>query len=141
MPGRTGALKDPAVRINRVKPVSEWVDLPSEFTPALVPYPAAWYRRDKRGSTVPKWIWDLWRQDPVTTQWSPADHAQVLELGENWFAYKPEHRLRIQTYLGLNARGRRDLRWRNPVETESAARADAYAREARHVRLVKPEET
>jgi hypothetical protein len=133
-------LKDPAKRINRVKPVSEWVDLPPLEKPILPPYPAEWFQRNRREFAIPKWMWDMWRQDPVTSQWSPADHAQALELGQDYYLFKPELRLRIQRSLGLNAAGRRQLRWRNVAETESAARADAAAKEARRLRIVKPEE-
>jgi hypothetical protein len=134
-------MKDPAKRINRVKPaLGEWVDLAPLEKPVLVPYPTAWFRKGTREYAVPKWIWDLWRQDPVTSQWSPGDQALALELGQTYYAFKPELRLKMQTLLGLNARGRRDLRWRNAAETDSAAKADEHAREARRLRIVKPEQ-
>jgi hypothetical protein len=128
--------KDPAQRINRVKPVSEWVDLQPLDEPVLPAYPMAWYRREARIWAMPKWIWDLWRSDPVTSQWSPADLATALELGEFWHRFKPEHRLRVQTMLGLNAKGRRELRWRNPTEAKRAEEANAKAAEVRRLRLV-----
>jgi hypothetical protein len=80
--------------------------------------------------------------DPVTGQWSPGDHALALELGANYYAIKPELRFKMQTALGLNASGRRSLRWRNAAETDSAAKADAHAREVRRLRIVadQPEE-
>jgi hypothetical protein len=111
------AMKDPARRINRVPPSrGEWVDLDPLTEPLLEPYPAAWYRRDMRESAIPKWLWDKWREDSVTSQWSPGDHALALELG------------------------RRSLRWRNRAESESAERANTHAREQRRLRIVKPEE-
>lgn len=129
-------LKAPEARVNRVKPVSEWVDLQPLEEPVLEPYPAAWKRRDRRAFAVPQWIWDFWRRDPVTSQWSPGDHAAALEMGANYQALTPEFRFRIQTSLGLNATGRRALRWRNSAETESAAKATAHAAEVRRLRIV-----
>src|SRR5262245_24980198 len=128
--------KDPSQRVNRVKPVSEWVDLEALEEPVLPEFPMEWHKRDRKPFVVPKWIWDLWRVDPVTSQWSPADIATALELGATWHTLKPEHRLRVQTYLGLNARGRRDLRWRNPTETLRAEEANAKAAEVRRLRIV-----
>jgi hypothetical protein len=136
-------LKDPAVRINRVPPArGEWIDLAPLQKPILDPYPVAWFRRDVRDAAIHKWMWDLWREDPVTSQWSPGDHALALELGANYYAIKPELRFKMQTALGLNASGRRSLRWRNAAETDSAAKADAHAREVRRLRIVadQPEE-
>jgi hypothetical protein len=133
-------MKDPAQRINRVPPHrGEWVDLPPLQRPVLEPYPAHWFRRGIREFAIPKWIWDLWRTDPVTSQWSPGDIALALELGQSYYAFKPELRFKLQKALGLNAEGRRSLRWRNAAETDSAAKADAHAREARRLRIVKPE--
>lgn len=130
------AQKDPAQRINRVKPVSEWVDLEPLDEPLLPPYPMHWYRDDMRQGAVPKFIWDLWRSDPVTSQWSPGDLATALELGAHFYALKDSDRLRIQTVLGLNAHGRRQLRWRIPIETERAYEAESKAAEVRRLRIV-----
>jgi hypothetical protein len=132
--------KDPSQRINRVKPVSEWVDLEPLQEPVLPAYPPAWYKREARAWTAPKWMWDLWRVDAVTGAWSPADIAQALDLGSSWNRYKPEHRLRMLTTLGLNAAGRRNLRLRNPVESKNAERADANAVEARRLRIVREDD-
>lgn len=137
----TRPLKSPDARINNHPPrLGEWVDLPPLERPVLEPYPADWYRRGTREEAIPKWIWDLWRRDPVTSQWAPGDHAQALELGRHYYALKPELRFKIQTYLGLNATGRRQLRWRNQAETASAEKADAHAREARRLRIVAPDQ-
>jgi hypothetical protein len=131
-------LKHPEVRRNNHAPVKgEWVDLPVLTEPVLPAYPTVWYTRAIKPFVVPKWMWDLWRTDAVTTQWSPADIAQALELGQDFYKLRPEHRLRIQTALGLNAKGRRELRWRNPVETESAAKADKHASEVRRLRIIR----
>ena len=108
--------------------------------PVLPAYPPPWYKRDAKPFVIPKWMWDLWRADPVTSQWSNGDIATALDLGQNWNAYKPEQRLRTMTYLGLNAQGRRNLRWRNPTETKNAEKADAHAAEARRLRIVRNKE-
>jgi hypothetical protein len=39
--------------------------------------------------------------------------------------------------LGLNAHGRRNLRWRQPAETASALKANEHAVEARRLRIVR----
>jgi hypothetical protein len=132
------AIKDPAKRINNHPPArGEWVDLEPLTLPILPAYPTHWYQRALRPFVVPKWVWDLWRSDPVTSQWSPGDLATALELGERYYRLKDADRLRIQTYLGLNARGRRELRWRNASETVSAAKADAHAAEVRRLRIIR----
>lgn len=130
------AQKDPAQRINRVKPVSEWVDLAPLTAPVLPPYPTDWYRDETRHWAVPKFIWDLWREDPVTSQWSPGDMAIALELGRRFYRLKDADRHRIQCDLGLNAAGRRRLRWRNPTETARAIEANEKAAEVRRLRIV-----
>jgi hypothetical protein len=136
MPGRP--LKDAGQRRRYNQPaLGEWVDLPAEFELVLPAYPMPWYKADAKPWVVPKWIWDLWRSDSVTTQWAPGDVALALELGQDYYKLKAEHRLRIQTTLGLNAKGRRDLRWRNPVEAESAQKANQQAVEARRLRIVR----
>jgi hypothetical protein len=130
-------LKTPETRINNHPPArGEWVDLQPLDEPVLPAYPIDWYRSAIKPFAVPKQTWDLWRQDPVTSQWAPADIALVLELGQRYWRHKDTDRLRIMTYLGLNAKGRRDLRWREPVETASAEKANAHAAEVRRLRIV-----
>lgn len=118
----------------------EWVDLKPLETPLLKPYPAEWFRRDARAWVIPKWIWDLWRSDPVTSQWSPGDHALALEIGRNYYALKPDLRFKMTTALGLNSAGRRNLRWRNAVEAASAEKANEHAAEVRRLRIVAEKE-
>ena len=127
--------KDPGSRRRYNQPArGEWVELPDITEPVLPAYPVAWYKRDARPFVVPKYLWDLWRWDPVTTQWSKGDIGQALELGERYYRYKDETRLRIQTYLGLNAKGRRDLRWRAPAEVEAVKTTEKT--EVRRLRIV-----
>lgn len=134
------ALKEPGQRRRYNQPArGEWVELPSDFDLVLPPYPAAWFRRDRREYAIPKWMWDLWRADPVTTQWTPADIATALELGARYFQMDDAIRFRIQTALGLNARGRRDLRWR---PARGGEKTDAEApKEERRLRIVGEEES
>lgn len=129
------ALKEPGQRRRYNQPAhGEWVDLPDDFEPPLPPYPAAWFRHGQREYAIPKWMWELWRADPVTSQWTPADVATALELGARFYHYDDATRFRIQTALGLNARGRRDLRWRVARQTEKTG-TDA-PREERRLRIV-----
>jgi hypothetical protein len=130
-------LKAPDARRNNHAPArGEWVDLQPLEVPVLPPYPAEWYKAEARPFVVPKYLWDLWRADPVTSQWSPGDVGTALDLAQEWAKCKPEHRLRVLTYLGLNARGRRDLRWREPVEVQAAAQSQET--EVRRLRIVDP---
>lgn len=132
-------MKSPADRRNRVAPHrGEWVDLKPLEAPVLEPYPAAWSRRG--AGAIPRWLWEIWRTDPVTSQWSPGDRALALEMGASYQRLTPELRLRMQTMLGLNASGRRTLRWRNAAETESQEQANQHAAEARRLRIVADKE-
>ena len=134
------SLKEPGQRRRYNQPAhGEWVELPSEFDPSLPPYPAAWFRHGQREFAIPKWMWDLWRADPVTTQWGPADVATALELGARFYHYDDAVRFRIQTALGLNSKGRRDLRWRRAREEEKSA--EEAPREERRLRIVGEEPT
>jgi hypothetical protein len=134
MSGVGAPLKDPGQRRRYNQPArGEWVDLQPLVKPVLPPW--------KKGWSIPKYVWDLWRQDSVTGQWSPADHAEALELAASYYNLKDEERRRIKTSLGLNAQGRRNLRWRNVAETKSAKEADAKVKEIRRLRVVGAEHT
>jgi hypothetical protein len=131
--------KDPGARRRYNQPArGEWTDLVPLSEPVLPAYPIDWYRRDQQPFVVPKFMWDAWRSDPVTSQWSSSDAAQALELGQRFYRYKDSERLRVMTYLGLNARGRRDLRWREPQEQEAVKTTERA--EVRRLRIVAPEE-
>jgi hypothetical protein len=128
-------LKAPDARRNNHAPrQGEWVELKPLSEPVMPAYPIDWYRRDVKPFVVPKYIWDAWRADPVTSQWSSSDIATALDLGFEWTRLKPEHRLRVQTILGLNPKGRRDLRWREPEE--AAAVKETEQAEVRRLRFV-----
>ena len=66
-------LKAPEQRRNRTKPIVEWVVLPFEFDPVLPEYDDDWQ--------IPQRMWDAWRMDPATTQYSLADIATGCALG------------------------------------------------------------
>lgn len=72
-------------------------------------------------------LWEAWRQDPVTAQWSPADVAYALETIRLHAVMTSnsanEVRIRMDG-LGLTPKGKRDLRWR-----ATAANAAKPARE------------
>lgn len=112
----------------------EWVDLEPLEVPVLPELPDA--------GELPVWsvsLWDAWRSDPVTAQWSPGDVAYALET-IRLHAADPggkranEVRLRMDG-LGLTPKGKRDLRWRVVVESvpvpRRKARASSSSRRAR----------
>jgi hypothetical protein len=142
MAGRGPAPKPKEQRRNRHVPSrGEWVDLPAVTVPVLPELP-----KRKRGSgpwhprTVA--VWAAWRQDPASTQYGPAEIAAAIELA--WLfednvrgersAPASEVRQRMQA-LGLDAKGKRDLRWRTVAETETIAAQPKLA-EVRRLRAV-----
>jgi hypothetical protein len=131
------APKDPGQRRRYNQPArSEWVDLPPVAEPFLPEYPMAWTKRDQRGIVIPRWIWDMWRQDPVTSQYTPADIATLLDLGANYYTLTYDARFKTQTALGLNAKGRRDLRWRTQLEAKQQVEANEKTAKLRRLRVV-----
>lgn len=119
MAGQGRPPKPPEQRINRVKPKrGEWVDLEPLDKPVL---PALPKRSPKTGSwsARSRSAWKAWRADPVTGEYSEADVQAALDLifiYEDWVregtaALAAEVRQR-QDRLGLNPKGKRDLRWR-----------------------------
>jgi hypothetical protein len=123
MAGRGRAPKPPEQRRNRTPPArGEWVDLP-ELEKAVLPL------LPKRPKGTGKWsartrsAWMAWRADPVTAQYGPADIQAAIDLAyvyEEWVRGRPvadEIRQR-QDRLGLNPKGKRDLRWRLPQPAE-----------------------
>jgi hypothetical protein len=81
-----------------------------------------------------KVLWNAWRQDPVTSQYGPADLAAVRELARQYVELAPnEQRLRMDG-LGLTPKGKRDLRWRiSEVEVVSSRPQLAEVRRLRAV--------
>lgn len=117
MAARGPAPKAPEERHRTKQPGrGEWVDLPELAKPILKPLPA----RDSAGE---RWrpevrrLWNAWRADPVTQEWSQADIAyaeETIDLRNRSAHYgMAEIRLRMDA-LGLTPKGKRDLRWRLP---------------------------
>lgn len=133
MAGRGPAPKPAGQRRRYNQPArSEWVDLEPLAKPVL---PIA----DRRWSASAKTMWSAWRQDPVTTQYGPADIAAIKELARQYEALPPnEQRLRMDG-LGLTPKGKRDLRWRTPAEVATLA-AQPLA-QVRRLRVVAPDKT
>jgi hypothetical protein len=91
----------------------EWVDLEPLAKPTLPIARRNWSPRVKR-------LWNAWRQDPVTSQYTTADVAAARELADIFEELLPsEQRLRMDG-LGLTPKGKRDLRWR-PVQAKAPA--------------------
>jgi hypothetical protein len=89
----------------------EWKDLDPLEVPVLPELPEiedGW-----RADTFAAWT--AWREDPVTSQYSPSDIAYALDTIRLHQAMTPtsanEIRLRMDA-LGLTPKGKRDLRWR-----------------------------
>ena len=115
MAGRGPAPKSPGQRRRFNQPArSEWIDLEPLSKPVLPPGRGEWGENAKRA-------WAAWRQDPVTTQWGPADVLFAMELCRLYDQLPAgEARLRADS-LGLSPKGKRDLRWRTPQEVKAIA--------------------
>jgi hypothetical protein len=127
MAGRGPAPKDPGQRRRYNQPArSEWVDLEPLSEPVLGPPHGKWSANAKRA-------WRAWAQDPVTTQWGPADVFAAKELARRYDELLPsEQRLRM-CELGLTPKGKRDLRWRTPAEVKTLAEQPAPVKRLRVV--------
>jgi hypothetical protein len=69
--------------------------------------------REGGWSPETKAMWDAWRQDPVSAQWSPSDVAYARDTIERFERNAPANELRLRMDgLGLTPKGKRDLRWR-----------------------------
>ena len=115
--------RGPAPKANRQRRSAptrgEWIDLPSLDGPVLPELPAGdWSSRTETA-------WAAWRKDPVTSQYSGADIQAAIDLAyvyEQWvneptIAIAAEIRQR-QDRLGLNPKGKRDLRRRTSEPAE-----------------------
>lgn len=137
MAGNGPAPKPKDQRINNHAPSrGEWVDLPPLQGPVLPELPD----RDDGWSSMSVAAWRAWREDPVTSQYSPADIAYALDAIRLYDVMTSssanEVRLRMDS-LGLTPKGKRDLRWRIiPGEGETLApRPAKKKRNARRGRL------
>jgi hypothetical protein len=114
----------------------EWTDLHPLTKPVLHELADGWSERARD-------TWQAWREDPTTSQWTPADVAYatdtltLVELNERdpTTSLAAEIRLRLDG-LGLTPKGRRNLRWRiAPAEVVALP----PARTPRGLRAVDPE--
>ncbi len=120
MAGRGAAPKPAGQRRRRNEPMrGEWVDLEPLKKPVLPRYEKSWQVKD--------WMWEGWRKDPVTSQYTDADLVAIRELAERFYDLKDnEQRLRMDE-LGLTPKGKRDLRWRPPAGQPKDAGKPALA--------------
>lgn len=133
MAGRGPAPKQNRQRRN-VPMRGDWIDLP-ELTESVLPdLPEHdWSERTELA-------WAAWREDPATTQYGPADIQGAIELAylyEQWVR-KPSAILageirQRQDRLGLNPKGKRDLRWRVKEPAEVVEHPAAKERKLRAV--------
>ena len=141
MPGP--APKDPRARRRRRTPGGgEWIDLHELEKPVLPTLP----RRTKAEgpwSSRTRAMWNAWRKDPATAQYTPADISYAIETAYLVEQYQrggkvtlaSEIRLRMEG-LGLNAKGRRNLRWRIAAPAEVVELHQAHAKPRRRLRAV-----
>lgn len=138
MAGRGPAPKPKSQRRNQSVPQrGEWVDLGPLAKPVL---PTLAPRGDGEDwSASSQAMWDAWRADPVTTQWSPSDVAyacETIELREaRGMSVANELRLRMDG-LGLTPKGKRDLRFRIGGDAAPTASRSQSPSRARHLRAV-----
>jgi hypothetical protein len=125
--------KDRSTRRRRNVPSGgEWIDLFPLEKPILQEL------GDEESSTRARETWEAWRQDPATSQWSPADIAfasdtlTLVELNEREprSSLAAEIRLRLDG-LGLTPKGRRNFAggWPTP-RLSSFPRAVSARRQA-----------
>jgi hypothetical protein len=110
MGGRGPAPKPSSQRRRANEPArGEWMDLEPLAKPVL---PALGTRKDG-WSPATRLMWEAWRKDPVSAQWSPADVAYARDTIERLECGAPPDELRLRMDgLGLTPKGKRDLRWR-----------------------------
>jgi hypothetical protein len=130
MAGIGPAPKDKSERRNKSAPQrGEWVDLEPLEAPVLPELPPV----EREWSDRARVMWESWRQDPVTAQWSSADRAyayDTLVLYELDIDFKRPNEVRLRMDgLGLTPKGKRDLRLRlvDPPDAQ-AKRAPRAAR-------------
>jgi len=121
MPGIGTAPKPASQRRRRNEPLrGDWVDLEPLEEPVLPPY-------NRETMAAPDWLWNAWRADAVSSQYSEADIATITLLAVEWDGLQPaEQRLRMDS-LGLTPKGKRDLRWRTPNEVKTIRKAEEKA--------------
>lgn len=133
MAGIGPAPKPKSQRRNTTKPArGEWVDLEPLEQPILEPANPRWCAAGRR-------LWEAVRADPISTQLSSVDIQLLKETMRDWNQLEPaEQRLRM-TAFGATPAGRRNLRWRNPAETEIVRKAEAKTA-VKRLRVVEEEQ-
>jgi hypothetical protein len=122
MAGRGPAPKDPGQRRRYNQPArGEWVDLEPLEAPILPGADDKWSGRVKR-------LWVAWREDPVTSQYGPADLAAIWDLAEQFDGLSESTQTNRMDRLGLTPKGKRDLRWRTVAEAATIAKQGATVR-------------
>ena len=71
--------------------------------------------------------WNAWRDSPVTSQYGVEDIEAITQLAELWAELSPIDVDRRMDRLGLNPKGKRDLRWRTPNEVKTIKKAEEKA--------------
>ena len=98
----------------------DWVDLPPIDKPYLPELPD----REEGWNETTRTTWELWRQDPATSQYTPGEIAYALDtirLYDDMTAKgASEVRLRMDG-LGLTPKGKKDLRYRVSADDQPAA--------------------
>jgi len=131
------APKDPAQRRRYNQPTrGEWVDLEPLDEPILREYDPEWATQvvvtedgvEEVPSGVRREMWEAWREDPVTSQYSQADIAAIEELASRFYLLSYADQDRRMNQLGLTPKGKRDLRWRTPNEVKTIRKAEEKAK-------------
>src|SRR4051812_11646585 len=120
MPGQGPPPKRNRQRRN-VPARGEWVDLAplTDFVLPELPANEDWSPRTLAA-------WESWRTDPVTALYGPSELQNALDLAyiyEGWVRgdVQPTEVRQWLDRLGLNAKGKRDLRWRLKDEAPDEA--------------------
>src|SRR5882672_3647542 len=115
-------LKAPEQRRNRTRPgLGEWIELPNEFETVLPAAKPSWSPRVKR-------LWNGWRADSLTSQYTAADVAYIFDLADQFDELAEATQTARMDRLGLTPKGRRELRWRTQQEAEQQREAVAKIR-------------
>jgi hypothetical protein len=81
--------------------------------------------------------WEMWRQDPATSQYTPAEIAYALDTiwlyNQMTASTASEVRLRMDG-LGLTPKGKKDLRYRVIQDAEQNAAPEVKRRDRTHGR-------
>jgi len=111
----------------------EWVDLLPIDKPILPTLP----EREEGWTEMTQTTWEMWRQDPATSQYTPAEIAYALDTiwlyNQMTASTASEVRLRMDG-LGLTPKGKKDLRYRVIQDAEQNAAPEVKRRDRTHGR-------